>query len=83
MSAALSIRLALMRQLSEAGVGIIDEPTTNLDDERRMNLARALPDVAGLGFRQLIVISHDDTFDALSEQVIRIEKVDGKSHRVL
>jgi DNA repair protein SbcC/Rad50 len=74
MSSALAIRLALMRQSSSSGLGMFDEPTANLDEERRRNLAQALPDVAGEGFQQLIVISHDDTFDALSEHVIRLEK---------
>ena len=74
MTAALAVRLALMRQCSGLGLGMFDEPTTNLDEQRRMNLAQALPQVAGEGFGQLIVISHDDTFDALSEQVIRLEK---------
>jgi len=74
MSAALAVRLALMRYCSTTGIGMFDEPTMNLDGQRRMNLAKVIPEVAAQGFRQLIVISHDDTFDALSENIVRLEK---------
>jgi exonuclease SbcC len=34
------------------------------------------------GFRQLFVISHDDTFEQATQNLIRVERVDGVS-RVL
>lgn len=73
MTAALAVRLALLKQLSGLGIGIFDEPTANLDENRRSNLARIIPQVTR-DFRQLFVISHDDTFDAITENVIHLRK---------
>lgn len=73
MTAALAVRLALLKQLSGLGMGIFDEPTANLDENRRSNLARIIPQVTR-DFRQLFVISHDDTFDAITENVIQLRK---------
>ena len=77
MSAALSVRLALLGMLSELGIAVFDEPTANLDDERRERLAQALAMMrqsAEVPWRQLFIISHDDTFDSAVESAIRIEK---------
>ncbi len=62
MTAALAVRLALMKMLSDVNVGFFDEPTTNLDASRRQNLAVAIQN-STRGFDQLFVISHDDAFD--------------------
>lgn len=77
MSAALSIRLALLREMSNIDIAFFDEPTTNLDEMRRDSLARQILDVKG--FRQLFVISHDDTFEQVTQNLIRIARVDGAS----
>jgi exonuclease SbcC len=77
MSAALSVRLALLREMSDINVAFFDEPTTNLDETRRESLARQI--LAIKGFRQLFVISHDDTFEQATENLVRIQKVDGTS----
>lgn len=77
MSAALSVRLALLREMSNIDVAFFDEPTTNLDETRRDSLARQILDVKG--FRQLFVISHDDTFEQVTQNLIRIARVDGAS----
>ncbi|HZH34908.1 MAG TPA: hypothetical protein VEX64_08715, partial [Pyrinomonadaceae bacterium] len=61
MAAALSIRLALLKQLSDVRIAFFDEPTTNLDSERRERLAQQIGQIRN--FDQLFVISHDDTFD--------------------
>lgn len=61
MAAALSVRLALLKQLSDVRVAFFDEPTTNLDRERRERLAQQIGQIRN--FDQLFVISHDDTFD--------------------
>ena len=71
MSAALSVRLALLREMSNIDIAFFDEPTTNLDEARRESLARQILEVKG--FRQLFVISHDDTFEQSTENVIRVE----------
>lgn len=82
MSAALAVRLALLKQLSGLEIGFFDEPTANLDDKRRENLAKIIPDVTK-EFRQVFVISHDDTFDAITENTIILKKETGKGTKVL
>jgi exonuclease SbcC len=80
MSAALSVRLALLREMSSIDIAFFDEPTANLDEVRRESLARQILNVRG--FRQLFVISHDDTFQQATQNVVRVARVDGVS-RVL
>jgi exonuclease SbcC len=80
MSAALSVRLALLREMSSIDVAFFDEPTANLDEARREALARQILNVRG--FRQLFVISHDDTFEQATQNLIRVERVDGASRIV-
>ena len=70
MVAALAVRLALLRELSEINLAIFDEPTTNMDEERRRNLAMQLGRVRD--FHQLFVISHDDSFEGLTDQQINL-----------
>jgi exonuclease SbcC len=77
MSAALAVRLALLRRLSRLDIAFFDEPTQNMDGERRGNLAEQIRRVRG--FDQLIVISHDDTFEQGLDSVIHLEKRDGKT----
>lgn len=77
MSAALAVRLALLREMSDIEVAFFDEPTTNLDETRRESLARQILDIRG--FRQLFVISHDDTFEQATQNLIRVQKVNGTS----
>ncbi|MCB0061478.1 MAG: SMC family ATPase [Caldilineaceae bacterium] len=77
MSAALSVRLALLREMSNIDVAFFDEPTTNLDQERRDALARQIIDVKG--FRQLFLISHDDTFEQATQNLIRVARINGVS----
>ena len=73
MAAALAVRLALLKVLAELDVAFFDEPTTNMDRDRREQLAEALGNLKT--FRQLFIISHDDTFEHLTENVIRVERV--------
>ncbi|MCR4441412.1 MAG: SMC family ATPase [Peptococcaceae bacterium] len=82
MTAALAVRLALLKQVAGLGVGFFDEPTANLDEKRRNNLARVIPGLAG-DFRQLFLISHDDTFDAVTENIIFLEKEGGGGTKVV
>ena len=77
MTAALAIRLALLRELSSIDVAFFDEPTANLDEFRRESLARQILEIKG--FRQLFVISHDDTFEQSTQNLIRVERVNGIS----
>ncbi len=64
MCAALAVRLALLRTLANIDIAFFDEPTTNMDLPRRRQLADAIANIKT--FRQLFVISHDDTFENLS-----------------
>jgi exonuclease SbcC len=80
MSAALAVRLALLKKLSTLNVAFFDEPTQNMDELRRMNLADQIRRVRG--FDQLIVISHDDTFEQGLDSLVRLNKTDGETHVV-
>src|SRR5437764_1868299 len=77
MSAALSVRLALLKKLSTLNIAFFDEPTQNMDELRRTNLAEQIRRVRG--FDQLIVISHDDTFEQGLDSLVRLRKVDGET----
>jgi exonuclease SbcC len=68
MAAALSIRLSLLTQLSDIKIAFFDEPTTNLDRERRERLAQQIGQIRN--FKQLFVISHDDTFESNADHQI-------------
>jgi exonuclease SbcC len=69
-AAALSVRLAILKQLSDIRIAFFDEPTTNMDAERRENLAQQISQIKN--FDQLFVISHDDTFEGYVDNVISI-----------
>jgi len=73
MAAALSVRLALLKQLSDVRLAFFDEPTTNMDAERRERLAEQISHITERKtFDQLFVISHDDTFEAYVDNVILV-----------
>lgn len=80
MSAALAVRLALLKKLSALNIAFFDEPTQNMDELRRMNLAEQIRRVRG--FDQLIVISHDDTFEQGLDSIIRLKKIDGETRLI-
>jgi exonuclease SbcC len=71
-SACLAVRLAMQETLSGLGLFILDEPTIHLDEERCDSLAQQIGAIKGLN--QIIVISHDDTFHAYTQQQITIRK---------
>jgi exonuclease SbcC len=77
MAAALSVRLALLREVSDIDVAFFDEPTANLDEARRDNLAEQIMNVKG--FSQLFVISHDETFERDTDNVVHVVKENGAS----
>ena len=77
MCAALAIRLALLKVLSNVGIAFFDEPTQNMDEVRRRNLAVQLSKIEG--FKQIFVISHDDTFEEMVENAIKVRKENGVS----
>ncbi|MFS8910395.1 AAA family ATPase [Synechococcus sp. H60.3] len=75
MSAALAVRLALLKVLGQLDIAFFDEPTTNMDAQRRQRLAEAITNLRS--FEQLFVISHDDTFEQVTENIIRVERHSG------
>ncbi|HKQ80338.1 MAG TPA: SMC family ATPase [Blastocatellia bacterium] len=70
MAAALAVRLALLKELSEVNIAFFDEPTTNMDEERRRNLAQQIGRIRD--FHQLFVISHDDSFEGYTDQIVSL-----------
>jgi exonuclease SbcC len=73
MAAALSVRLALLKQLSDVRLAFFDEPTTNMDAERRERLAEQISHITERRtFDQLFVISHDDTFEGYVDNVVSV-----------
>lgn len=77
MAAAMAVRLAVLRDLSNVRIAFLDEPTAHLDQERRTNLGDQVQRLQG--FDQLVVISHDDTFDGLFGHVVRLGRQNGAS----
>jgi len=75
--AALAVRLALLKVLSNIGIVFLDEPTQNMDETRRRNFATQLSRIEG--FKQIFVISHDDTFEEMVEHAIKVRKENGVS----
>ncbi|MBV9214725.1 MAG: SMC family ATPase [Acidobacteria bacterium] len=70
MAAALSVRLAILKQLTDIRIAFFDEPTANMDIERRENFAEEISRIKH--FDQLFVISHDETFDNYVDNVIAL-----------
>jgi len=75
MTAALCVRLALLKNLSKIDIAFFDEPTDGLDEDHRERLGDMISRISG--FNQLIVISHDSAFDTIIENSIKIGKRDG------
>ncbi len=73
MAAALAIRLAILKVLSNAEFVFFDEPTMNLDIDKRESLARLIQKIIP-GFQQIFVISHDDCFEENVDNVIKFTK---------
>ena len=77
MAAALAVRLALLKELSDMRIAFFDEPTTNMDEERRRNLAQQIGRIRD--FDQLFIISHDDAFEGFTDQVVAIDPTGDKA----
>lgn len=77
---ALSLRLGIARYLSEKNTEILllDEPTIHLDDEKRDKLI----DIIGnnTAIPQMIVVTHDEGMEAISNNIIKIAKENGISY---
>lgn len=77
-SLALSMRMAMAIFFSKAKFALFDEPTVNLDVERRNALSESLPELLN-DMEQVIVVTHDDTFKEMTEKIIVLKKFDGKT----
>ena len=73
MSAALAIRIAMLEIITNVKIGILDEPTVNMDVSRREHLAEIIENVGNL-FNQLFIVSHDDTFNSITDNIIQVYK---------
>ena len=82
MTAAIAVRLSILKQFSRIRLGFFDEPTTHLDEERRVQLAETigrLRELESRWFEQLFIISHDDAFENITENIVVLKKDDGIS----
>lgn len=66
---ALSLRAALASMTTKADFAIFDEPTVNLDVERRAALAESLDKILQ-SMKQAIIVTHDDSFKEMANNVI-------------
>ena len=74
--AALALRLSICSSLTKNQLLLLDEPTVHLDELHRAKLREFL---GNHNFEQLIVVTHDNTFDSLPAQIFRVEKRKGES----
>ena len=81
MAASLAVIMALLHYLTKVHFVFLDEPTVNMDEERRMGFAQRLRAIKG--FEQLFVISHDDSFEESIDHLIRIRKNEEGSYLVV
>ncbi|WP_456399974.1 AAA family ATPase [Mesoaciditoga sp.] len=79
MVVALCLRAALNEMFSTSKFVIFDEPTVNLDAERKRALSEYLPKLFK-DMEQVIVITHDESFREMAEKIVFIEKINGVSH---
>lgn len=71
-TAALALRSAMASKLTNTQIAIFDEPTINLDIERRTALAESLSEILK-SLRQALVVTHDDSFREMAQNIIEIE----------
>lgn len=74
MAAAMSVRLALLKEISDVRFAFFDEPTVNMDEENRERLAESIREILkhNQKFDQIFVISHDDTFENYVNNPVQI-----------
>jgi DNA repair exonuclease SbcCD ATPase subunit len=77
MAAAIAVRLAVLLQMSQVRLLFLDEPTANLDDERRDRLADRITRLEGL--QQIFVITHDDAFQRETHHLVHLTRENGAS----
>lgn len=68
---ALSIRSALASEMTDCRFAIFDEPTINLDAEKKEALSVSLYDMLK-NLEQALVVTHDDTFREMAANIIEL-----------
>lgn len=82
MTAVIAIRMALLQTIGST-IAFFDEPTGNLDEDHRRNLADVFRKLdqktESLWYNQLFLVSHDESFEGITRHHIRIrlDKKDG------
>jgi DNA repair protein SbcC/Rad50 len=85
MSAVIALRLALLQTVGSP-FAFFDEPTSHLDEERRRNLAEAFRTIntgARNWYRQLFLVSHDESFQDISGNLVELALDDKRCTRVI
>ncbi|RAP43675.1 AAA family ATPase [uncultured Methanosphaera sp.] len=77
---ALALRLGIAKVISQnkTELLILDEPTIHLDAERRRDLIEIIRSINIVP--QMLVVTHDDEMEALSNNIIKISKINGISN---
>lgn len=70
-SIAIAVRGAMTQYFSNAKFMILDEPTNNLDIEKKKLLAEYIGEILDI-LDQSIIVTHDDTFREMAEQIIEL-----------
>jgi exonuclease SbcC len=67
--------LAMIGEFSQLKFCIFDEPTYGVDAESRQRLADAILQLqTAAGFDQLLLVSHDDSFEGKIEHTVLMQK---------
>ncbi|RAP51326.1 MAG: hypothetical protein BZ138_05415 [Methanosphaera sp. rholeuAM270] len=76
---ALALRLGIAKVLSKnkTDLLILDEPTIHLDEDRRQRLIGIIREINFVP--QMLVVTHDDEMETLSNNIIKIKKENGIS----
>ena len=70
-SVAIAIRGTMTEYFTNSKFMILDEPTNNLDTERKKLLAEYMGEVLN-NLEQSIIVTHDDTFREMAEKIIEL-----------
>lgn len=70
-SIAIAIRGTMTEYFTNSKFMILDEPTNNLDNERKKLLAEYMGEILN-NLEQSIIVTHDDTFREMAEKIIEL-----------
>ena len=70
-SVAIAIRGTMTEYFTNSRFMILDEPTNNLDTERKKLLAEYMGEILN-NLEQSIIVTHDDTFREMAEKIIEL-----------